>query len=156
MRVAGRDVLLLAVYIPPGDLHAQARQDTYQDLALLIKHVRWNWVMVGDWNRSPEEMAASGFPAFLQGSIITAGEEHTCRQGNGSTITHAIVNNGLAGAASASLDKNRPWGPHYGLRLHLDVPRFDDPVWTWSGAEAFKPEQAGLGGEYGWDAGEFM
>ena len=35
MRVAGRDVLLLAVYIPPGDLHAQARQDTYQDLSLI-------------------------------------------------------------------------------------------------------------------------
>ena len=111
MRVAGRDVLLLAVYIPPGDLHAQARRDTYQDLALLIKHVRGSWGMAGDWIRSPEEMAASGFPAFVQGSIITAGEEHTCRQGCGSTIDYAIVNCELASAVSASIDKGSPWGP---------------------------------------------
>ena len=51
----------------------QIRQDTMQDLALLVQRCRGCWAIIGDWNTSPEDLSASGFVSFLQGTIVTAG-----------------------------------------------------------------------------------
>ena len=112
VRIAGRDILLVVLYLPPGEQYAQVRRDTMQDLALLIKSSRGCWAIVGDWNQSPEALAATGFATFLQGTILTAGSRATCRQGKGSVIDYAVVNHGLAGAVAVELDEDTPWSPH--------------------------------------------
>ena len=86
VRLVGRDLLLLTVYLPPGERYMQIRQDTMQDLALLVQHCRGCWAIIGDWNTSPEDLSASGFVTFLQGTIVTAGAGATCRQGRGTVI----------------------------------------------------------------------
>ena len=42
-----------------------------QDITLLVKHLRGCWMLIVDWNQRPQELAATGLPAFLKGTIIT-------------------------------------------------------------------------------------
>lgn len=52
---------------------------------------------MGDWNMTPEEMAASGFPTFIRVTIVHTGGI-TCRQGRGTIIDYAVVHHEIAGA----------------------------------------------------------
>jgi hypothetical protein len=157
VRIAGRDILILAVYLPPGDEHTQARQDTLQDLASLLRHIRGCWVVVGDFNQHPEELAATGFLTFVQGTAV-ATHEPTCRQGGGSIIDYAIVQASLAPAVSIERDLDSPWGPHYGLRVRIQTPKLDDFVHTWSEARPFRATEGdqGIEPEFSWLAGKHV
>ena len=44
----GRDLLILTIYLPPGDAYSQTRNDTLQGVAMAIKHTRGLWMIVGD------------------------------------------------------------------------------------------------------------
>jgi hypothetical protein len=155
IRLAGRDFLVLAVYLPPGEEHTQARQDTMQDLAGILRHMRGCWIMIGDFNQHPEELAATGFLTFVQGTAV-ATKEATCRQGEGSVIDYAVVQAALAPAVSVERDLGSPWGPHYGLRVKLDIPKLDDPIHTWSVTRPFQDMEGefSTAQEYRWEAGK--
>ena len=84
--MAGRDLLVLTVYLPPGDYFQRASRGAPQDLGTVVKRVRGLWCVVGDWNMRPAALAESGFPAFTDG-VIVAGDEVTCRQGPSSTMS---------------------------------------------------------------------
>ena len=46
LRVAQRDILICSVYLPPGELHCQARHDAMQDLGTLVRQLRCCWILV--------------------------------------------------------------------------------------------------------------
>ena len=48
VRMAGREILFVAVYLPPGEHYVQARRDTLQDLGCLVRQLRCLWKLVGD------------------------------------------------------------------------------------------------------------
>ena len=118
------------------------------DLGILLRQLRCCWMLVGDWNQRPEDMASSGFPSFVHGAIISPSES-TCRQGEGSIIDYAIVHRGMETAVKMELDEESPWSPHLGIRIVLDVPRLDDQITTWYQA---KPIEASVPGasQYEW------
>jgi hypothetical protein len=147
------------IYLPARSTeeHAQARQDTLQDLACLLRHIRGCWVVVGDFNQHPEELAASRFLTFVQGTAV-ATKEATCRQGGGSVIDYALIQANLAPAVSIERDLDSPWGPHYGIRVRIDVPKLDDPVHTWSEARPFLDAEGEhcQEPEFSWTAGKHI
>ena len=118
------------------------------DLGILLRQLRCCWMLVGDWNQRPEDMASSGFPSFVHGAIISLSES-TCRQGTGSSIDYAIVHRGMETAVKMELDEESPWSPHLGIRIVLDVPRLDEQIATWYQA---KPIEASVprASQYEW------
>ena len=146
VRLAGRDLLVVTVYLPPGDYHQQARQDTLQDIGLLVRHVRGLWLVVGDWNMSPEDLTSTGFVAFV-GAAVVCSPGNTCRQGKGSKIDFILADQALAGSINATVDQEVPWSPHYGLRITIHVERLDDKIRTWRRVQPIGDETEGVEGE---------
>ena len=97
--------------LAPGEPYLQARSDTMHDLGTLLRQLRCCWMLVGDWNQRPEDMASSGLPSFVHGAIVSINES-TCKQGNGSIIDYVIVHRGLETAVKMELDEESPWSPH--------------------------------------------
>ena len=56
---------------------------------------------------SAEELFTTGFPSFAQGTIVS-GDENACRQGKGSIIEFALVEQSVASAFQIELDKKAP------------------------------------------------
>ena len=148
LRVAQREILICSVYLPPGDLHCQARHATMQDLGTLGRQLRCCWILVGDWNQGPEEMANGGFPSFVHGAIVST-KRPTCLKGKDSGIDYAIVRRGLEAAVKLEVDEDGPWSPHLGIKIVVDVPRMDDKISTWRQVKAIQGDAAGAS-EHDW------
>ena len=58
VRLDGRDLLVVAVYLPPGAGYLQQRQDTLQDLGHLLKHIRGG--LDPSWRLEPVPPGARG------------------------------------------------------------------------------------------------
>lgn len=65
-------------------------------------------MMIGHWNMSPEAFAGTGFPNFVCGTVVTAGDQNTCRQGSGSVIDYALAHHSIA--AAVSIETRNPRG----------------------------------------------
>ena len=50
------------------------------------------WLLVGDWNMTPAELVASGWPRRLRGGFMQpAGCEITCTPGKGRMLDYCLV-----------------------------------------------------------------
>ena len=118
VRLSGRDLLVLAAYLPPGPHAAPVREATLAELSRLVRSVRTPWVIAADWNLPAADLAAGGFLAFTRG-IVVVPDGPTCLQGRGTTIDYLVCSPDLHGGIHLSRDLAVPWAPHVGLRYRV-------------------------------------
>jgi ribonuclease HI len=117
VRAAGSNILFIAVYLEPGLAAEQGNLDTLADIADTLRTTKCSFVIGGDWNRTPEQLATTGWPHFVGGSIVTAGDDHTCTAGSMRQIDFLVVAAPLSHDVAAELDLASPWSPHLGLKI---------------------------------------
>ncbi len=90
----------------------QLLQEVAEDLGSLTGP----WVVGGDWNLTPQQLAASGWLGLV-GGVVCAPAKPTC---NGSVYDYFVVAEGFADAVlGAVVIGDAEYSPHTGVRLYI-------------------------------------
>eukprot|EP00959_Pyramimonas_sp_CCMP1952_P184339 3854828-Pyramimonas_sp.AAC.1 len=89
------------------------------NIARIVKSLDVPWLLVGDFNATPAEMAKSGWLDVLRARVVTPeGVEVSCTSGKGRMIDYAVVPDSFRPFLSQVMPvQNLPWGPHIGLNI---------------------------------------
>ena len=130
IRTTGRDLLLIVLYLPPGPHHEDTSNNTLQYVGLLIKHTRCPFLILGDWNQTPEELSETGFPNFVNSTFIHTNDT-ACTQGKGTNIDYGLCDHRIAHTIKLTTDREVPWSPHLGLNGAIHIQGLEDTYPTW-------------------------
>jgi hypothetical protein len=119
VRAGHSNILFIGVYLEPGAEAEKDNIDTLADIADIVSSTKCSYIIAGDWNRTPAELAAAGWPHFIGGSIVTAGDQYTCKSGSMRQIDYLVVSASLASEVTAELDNGSPWSPHIGIKINI-------------------------------------
>ena len=87
VRGSSRDLVVITIYLKDGGGLSPTNLARLGQVQGLIKSLKVPWMMVGDFNMSPQTLQSSGLIDLLEGSIITAdGGASTCTTGKGSLL----------------------------------------------------------------------
>ena len=115
VHLRGVDVMVLGGYARNGDYHQMAAA-----IARMTRHGKVPFVLLADFNASPDEVREEGWLNELDAEVILPQASITCHQGAGSLIDFGVASKCLAPyILSFLVDTSVPWGPHDGLRLRL-------------------------------------
>eukprot|EP00971_Amphidinium_carterae_P067413 1334879-Amphidinium_carterae.1 len=106
-------------------------EEQLQQLAALVRYIRTimgPWVLGGDWQMSPQQLSAWGFPQAL-GASIHYPPHPTCSTGN--TIDYFLVPHEMDALIMATTLIECPaTSPHTLVMLHLRGITWEDAVWV--------------------------
>ena len=74
------------------------------------------WIIVGDWNCSPEELASSGFLSMIKGRLVAPGQATTTQ---GSEIDYAVASEAIAACTQVEVDWDVPFKPHAAIKYKV-------------------------------------
>ncbi|CAE7709065.1 unnamed protein product, partial [Symbiodinium necroappetens] len=120
----GVSLLLLSLYLKnstPIQCHPNA--EILGRLTALLKGHVGQWIVAGDFNVSPNELADTNIVSELGGQILCAGEPTTH---GGSELDFVITSSAVAGHTSLQLDWSAPHRPHASLCITLEMPCHQD------------------------------
>ena len=106
----------VAVYLYNSEGLSERNRGVLLDLARLIRGLRGPWVVMGDWNLSPEVLQASGWVEEVCGKVLCPSMP-TCKN---STIDYFVVDRRLVHAV-VYVKRLEGFGitPHYPVRLAI-------------------------------------
>ena len=112
----GSDLMMITNYAKDGDVESMFRR-----LAEITNNGKCPFMMVGDQNKPPSQLCTHPLLKNLKPTVIyNDNAESTCHQGVGSLIDYMIVSNCVAPYINYQrVDKQVPWGPHYGLIINI-------------------------------------
>ena len=138
--------LLVSVYLKDSvGTRRQPNGEILQEICAIVKPYR-NFIIMGDWNSSPQEIANCGLLQGTGGGLIHAGEATV---DSGGCLDFAVVSRSLSGLSTCNLDWQCPFKPHAGFFLTVDVTQACIPV----------PQLRGFGqptSQHGQDEGQGM
>eukprot|EP00439_Symbiodinium_sp_Y106_P087206 s720_g42.t1 len=109
---------LVTVYLQTAKgLQAEPNATIMAALLALLQRLP-NWVAAGDWNVDLQQFAATNIPVVARGEVIGS---PAAALPSGNTLDYVLASRSVAGLVSLQVDKAVPFGPHYCLRLELDL-----------------------------------
>eukprot|EP00959_Pyramimonas_sp_CCMP1952_P360705 7554569-Pyramimonas_sp.AAC.1 len=80
---SGFSMVIASFYAHSGVGVRGLNAGSYQRLAGLLWSLQLPWIVLGDFNISPQNFVRSGIPDRVRGTVITAGDTATCNLGTG-------------------------------------------------------------------------
>ena len=78
-RASGCSIFVVCAYFLPGiGLDCPPNQERCSNIRCLIDSLKIPWLIVADWNRSPEEVGSSYFAKYLGGAVVAPTVLMTC------------------------------------------------------------------------------
>ena len=106
LRIRGISLLLVSLYLKCSTpLHSAPNASILGRLASSLKNHHGHWLVAGDFNVQPKELAATSFLSEVRGRLVCLGEATT--QG-GSELDFAVTSNGIEGSVSIAMDWSAP------------------------------------------------
>ena len=119
VRLQHTNLLVVSVYLKTGtSIHARPNSSILAELLSLVKNWKGVWIIAGDFNTPPEEIAATNLLAEMNGCLCRVGVPTTDQ---GREIDYAIVHKALESLCQIRLDWAVPHKPHASLSLKLDL-----------------------------------
>jgi hypothetical protein len=120
LRVKGFDFLLVSLYLESGqDPFSDTNAAKLDNLGRFLKVVSLPYMVVGDWNCTPEQLAETSWLNFVKGSVVAPNNvDYTCRQGQGSLIDYVVCSTALRCMIKVEADLNGPWTPPLWAAYH--------------------------------------
>ena len=110
--------LLVTVYLKNSEgLQSRLNAELMGTLMACLQTWKGSWIVVGDWNVEPDQMAQSNTVKLLQGEIV-APEGATVN--TGSLLDYAVASKELAPHLRAVVSWECPWKPHGELQILRD------------------------------------
>ena len=92
-------IIVFSIYLDCHDKHGDKNEAIRYTLGLIISSMNMPFVIMGDWQYTPEQLAETGWLEIIDGYIV-APDEPTCKQSgrktDGSIIDYAVVSNWVA------------------------------------------------------------
>ena len=108
---------------------------TGQNLGMLSKILAWvravglPWLIVADWNTTPQLLAQSGALHGIDSKIIIpANCEATCSSGIGRILDYVVASAHMAKLIEVRLELEAPTKPHVGLEVSINMELLNDKV----------------------------
>ena len=116
-------VLCVSIYLKDGVGMDEENWKTLRAVGCVVALLGVPYVVAGDFNMSPVDLANSGWPNRIHGEVI-APADATCRTQphlNGSTLDYSVVSDRISKCAAAA-SAMRGWnhGPHVPVLMKLD------------------------------------
>ena len=118
-RTGHSNLLLVSLYLQCATPAAHyPNSEILAELMSLLKTWRGPWLVLGDFNLTPLEVAEAGIPLQTKGVLIPPSEPSL---DNGNTLDMALVSKDLALVATIVLDHKAPHRPRASLLVSLQV-----------------------------------
>ena len=115
VRVKGMDILYVAVYLTCGIGATGENILKIKEVMAFVMVTGLPFILVGDWNMSPEETLQAGWTQKLDAEVIVPkGVTGTCL--TGSTLDYAIISKNLRPIVQIEAIMEGPWKKHCGIR----------------------------------------
>ena len=141
----GHSVVLIGIYAKCGeDLQGVTNRQIWASITAFVRHLQLPYILMGDMNISPEEMAASNLLAHMEGAILATGKETTL---HGAELDCSIVSKRIAAITQVHGDWEVPCRPHCQLVIkyfqttlekehpqlmkYPAIPKLVAPSWKW-------------------------
>ena len=119
VRLQHTNLLVASVYLKTGtSIHTRPNSSILAELLSLVKNWKGMWIIAGDFNTPPEELAATNVLAEMNGCLCKVGVPTTDQ---GREIDFAIVHKALEPLSRLRIDWAVPHKPHASLTLKLDM-----------------------------------
>ena len=119
VRLQHTNLLVVSVYLQTGtSIHHRPNSSILAELLSLVKNWKGVWIIAGDFNTPPEELAATNLLAEMNGCLCRVGVPTTDQ---GREIDYAIVHRALESLCQLRMEWAVPRKPHASLTLKLDL-----------------------------------
>ena len=116
IRFHGWDLAVGNVYLESGKgPGGGANPQILAELAVFVQELRIPWILVGDWNCTPEELVSAGVLAMIKGKLVKPAEETTTQ---GSEIDYAVASAAIACCIQVEVDWEVPFKTPRGGEIH--------------------------------------
>ena len=116
-RASGCSVLVVCAYFLPGiGLDSPPNQERCSRIRCLIDSLKLPWLMVADWNRSPEEVGSSFFARYLGGAVVAPNVLMTCSStadGGGRVLDFGLASTDIADKVQCEANVKVPFKPQF-------------------------------------------
>ena len=126
MERQGQNIYLVQLYLRTGEtLQSSLNADILGQLLHFLDHLQAPFIVGGDWQTSPEELAATNIPSKMRAQIVATTGPTTLQ---GSHLDFCLVSTSLASFVTLEADWEVPWKPHCALSLQLNCTTGAVPV----------------------------
>ena len=117
IRFQGWEIAIGNVYLESGKGPGSGvNPGLLAQIAVFVQELRIPWIMVGDWNCTPDELASAGFLAMVKGRLVVPAQETTTQ---GSEIDYAVASEVMAAITHVEVDWDVPFRPHAAVRYRV-------------------------------------
>ncbi|CAK0811185.1 unnamed protein product [Prorocentrum cordatum] len=120
------NLVVIAAYLEPRRQIEGAVHDKLLSLGAFVTMLTDPWIILADWNMTPEQLAATEWLAKWNATIVRAPGSATCDKGQGLTLDFALVKTGIEHTISIRQCPTVPWATHVGLEVRAGSA---DPWW---------------------------
>ena len=123
------NVIVVTAYFKDGIGMVAENVAMMADIAGWLLAAGLPWLIVADWNTTPELLLQSGVLDGLEAVVLAPRDcSATCSMGSGRLIDFAVASKSMAPAILVEADYMAPVRPHVALRVHLNLKLFDDMI----------------------------
>ncbi|CAK0876322.1 unnamed protein product [Prorocentrum cordatum] len=120
------NLVVIAAHLEPHRQIEGAVHDKLLSLGAFVTMLTDPWIILADWNMTPEQLAATEWLAKWNATIVRAPGSATCDKGQGLTLDFALVKTGIEHTISIRQCPTVPWATHVGLEVRAGSA---DPWW---------------------------
>ena len=117
--------MVCAYFLPGIGLDCPPNQERCTSIRCLIDSLKIPWLIVADWNRSPEEVGSSYFAKYLKGAVVAPNVLITCSstaEGGGRVLDFGLASCDIAGKVQCEANYKVPFKPHFvGVEFSFDL-----------------------------------
>ncbi|CAK0901823.1 unnamed protein product, partial [Prorocentrum cordatum] len=106
------NLVVIAAYLEPHRQIEGAVHDKLLSLGAFVTMLTDPWIILADWNMTPEQLAATEWPAKWNATVVRAPGSATCDKGQGLTLDFALVKTGIEHTISIRQCPTVPWATH--------------------------------------------
>ena len=126
---AAINIVIVVAYFKDGVGMNEENVSMLTDILGWVKAAGLPWIIVADWNMTPQDLIGSGMLGSLAAEIVTPADcEATCSAGTGRLLDFAVVSEVLAGSVMLGVDLVIPTKPHVGLSLAVRLEAMQERI----------------------------
>ena len=126
MQREGLELYLIQLYLRTGEpLQSPLNAELLGQLLQFLDHLQAPFIIGGDWQTAPEDLAATTIPSKFRAQILATPGPTTLQ---GSHLDFILASTSIASALHLEADWEVPWKPHCALSLRFDCQQAALPV----------------------------
>ena len=121
LRLKGCNLTAINLYLDSSTGMKGANRSKLTIIGGFVRALKGLWLLAGDWNNTPQELAQSGWLEEIGGCILTPNVPFTCYAGQARMLDYCVVPVDNKDLFTVDADDSGPWDSHMGLVVRVDA-----------------------------------